>query len=534
MYLLTHSLSPVLVLVAVMDPKVLKTKISHTHSLILSQPPSLTLKLSASFELVSFLRSAISCSRLTAHCDSQASPCFTAALVFIGYSASLSYYCFTYTHLPSHSLKIRPIAIHACTLCFTFNTDALIRRCELISALKDLEQAHIIGRAQSHQLQQTKKELAAQSQQIIQLQKEISILRQPPKVALGHQSSTTTTTRSDGTKLVTKTILPYVTVNGVRAADRAALVNENGNLQSAGVGGSTINPVTRSVVSRGVKKQVEVIQAAHAEQLNQLLALQRQHTNAGEHDSAKELHDKMGAAKAELQKKVQALHSSCEYASHPKLVAFHKEMDEHTATHIEYTAAGQHDLAAKLHAEMDSLKLQAEKEIEVLEASKPSVWAHSTNPKIKALKKQLAEQEAELDVYVVARDFGKAAELQEKIKAVEASIEKEMTASAAALEAAKPTRIRQLFLQSPPPQFTVGKEFDRSGNLQSVKVNGEEIVSGMSLCLSSESESSPVVSDKQQLCLSSESESSPVVSAKQQLCLSSNRDSSPATASDRW
>ena len=36
MYLLTHSLSPVLVLVAVMDPKVLKTKISHTHSLILS------------------------------------------------------------------------------------------------------------------------------------------------------------------------------------------------------------------------------------------------------------------------------------------------------------------------------------------------------------------------------------------------------------------------------------------------------------------------------------------------------------------
>ena len=34
MYLLTHSVSPVLVLVAVMDPKVLKTKISHTHSLI--------------------------------------------------------------------------------------------------------------------------------------------------------------------------------------------------------------------------------------------------------------------------------------------------------------------------------------------------------------------------------------------------------------------------------------------------------------------------------------------------------------------
>ena len=36
MYLLTHSLSPILVLVAVMDPKELKTKISHTHSLILS------------------------------------------------------------------------------------------------------------------------------------------------------------------------------------------------------------------------------------------------------------------------------------------------------------------------------------------------------------------------------------------------------------------------------------------------------------------------------------------------------------------
>ena len=32
----SHSLSSVLVLVAVMDPKVLKTKISHTHSLILS------------------------------------------------------------------------------------------------------------------------------------------------------------------------------------------------------------------------------------------------------------------------------------------------------------------------------------------------------------------------------------------------------------------------------------------------------------------------------------------------------------------
>ena len=41
MYLLTHSLSPVLVLVAVMDPKVLKTKISHTHSLILSHSASL-------------------------------------------------------------------------------------------------------------------------------------------------------------------------------------------------------------------------------------------------------------------------------------------------------------------------------------------------------------------------------------------------------------------------------------------------------------------------------------------------------------
>jgi hypothetical protein len=189
-------------------------------------------------------------------------------------------------------------------------------------------------------------------------------------------------------------------------------------------------------------------------------------------------------------------------------------MDEHTATHEEYTAAGQHDLAAKLHAEMDSLKVRAEKKMEALEAAKPSVWAHSTNPKIKALKKQLAEQDAELNVHVVARDFGKAAELQEKIKAVEASIQKEMMA--AALEAAKPTRIRQLFLQSPTPQFTVGKEFDRSGNLQSVKVNGEEIVSGLLLCLSSESESSPVVS------------------AKQQLCLSSNRDSSPATASDRW
>ena len=31
MYLLTHSLSLVLVPVAVMNPKVLKTKISHTH-----------------------------------------------------------------------------------------------------------------------------------------------------------------------------------------------------------------------------------------------------------------------------------------------------------------------------------------------------------------------------------------------------------------------------------------------------------------------------------------------------------------------
>ena len=42
MYLLTHSLSPVLVLVAVMDPKVLKTKISHTHSLIRSLILTLT------------------------------------------------------------------------------------------------------------------------------------------------------------------------------------------------------------------------------------------------------------------------------------------------------------------------------------------------------------------------------------------------------------------------------------------------------------------------------------------------------------
>ena len=42
MYLLTHSLSPVLVLVAVMDPKVLKTKISHTHSLILSRSLNLS------------------------------------------------------------------------------------------------------------------------------------------------------------------------------------------------------------------------------------------------------------------------------------------------------------------------------------------------------------------------------------------------------------------------------------------------------------------------------------------------------------
>ena len=35
MYLLTHSLSPVLVVL--IQPKELKTKISHTHSLILSQ-----------------------------------------------------------------------------------------------------------------------------------------------------------------------------------------------------------------------------------------------------------------------------------------------------------------------------------------------------------------------------------------------------------------------------------------------------------------------------------------------------------------
>ena len=40
MYLLTHSLSPVLVPVAVMNIKVLKTKISHTHSLILSLLPA--------------------------------------------------------------------------------------------------------------------------------------------------------------------------------------------------------------------------------------------------------------------------------------------------------------------------------------------------------------------------------------------------------------------------------------------------------------------------------------------------------------
>ena len=36
MYLLTHSLSPVLVLVAVMKPKELKTKISHANPLTLS------------------------------------------------------------------------------------------------------------------------------------------------------------------------------------------------------------------------------------------------------------------------------------------------------------------------------------------------------------------------------------------------------------------------------------------------------------------------------------------------------------------
>jgi len=295
-------------------------------------------------------------------------------------------------------------------------------RCELISALKDLEQAHIIGRAQSHQLQQLVAADTAARRKIIQLQKEISILRQPPKVALGHQSSTTTKNRKDGTKLVTQTIVPYVTVNGVRVADSAALLNE-------------------------------------------------------------------------------------------------------------------------------SLKLQAEKEMEALEA----VWAHSANPKIKTLKKQLAEQEAEQNVHVLAKDFGKAAELEEKNKAVEASIQKEMMASAAALEAAKLTTnpqnnsspIRQLFLQSAPPQFTVEKEFDRSRNLQSMKVDGEEIVSGLSLCLSSESEWSPAcvsvkqqfpacVAVKQQLCLSSESEWRPAcVSVKQQLCLSSNRDPSPATASER-
>ena len=51
MYLLTHSLSPVLVPVAVMDPKVLKTKISHTHSLILSHS-GLTLLRVANFALL--------------------------------------------------------------------------------------------------------------------------------------------------------------------------------------------------------------------------------------------------------------------------------------------------------------------------------------------------------------------------------------------------------------------------------------------------------------------------------------------------
>ena len=114
--------------------------------------------------------------------------------------------------------------------------EALICRCELISALKDLEHAHIIGRAQSHQLQQTKKELAAQSKQLNHLQKEILILRQQPKVTLGQSSSTTTQNRSAGSKLETKTIVPYVTVNGVRVVDGAALVNDNGNLQSGGAG----------------------------------------------------------------------------------------------------------------------------------------------------------------------------------------------------------------------------------------------------------------------------------------------------------
>ena len=129
--------------------------------------------------------------------------------------------------------------------------EALICRCELISALKDLEHAHIIGRAQSHQLQQTKQELAAQSKQLNLLQKENSMLKQRPKVTLGQSSSMTTTNRSDGTKLETKTIVPYVTVNGVRVVDGAALVNKNGNLQSAGVGRSTTRSTTHRRAASG-------------------------------------------------------------------------------------------------------------------------------------------------------------------------------------------------------------------------------------------------------------------------------------------
>ena len=60
MYLLTHSLSPVLVPVAVMNPKVLKTKISHTHSLILTLLLSMILSHSASQTSVCLLQCAAS------------------------------------------------------------------------------------------------------------------------------------------------------------------------------------------------------------------------------------------------------------------------------------------------------------------------------------------------------------------------------------------------------------------------------------------------------------------------------------------
>ena len=118
-------------------------------------------------------------------------------------------------------------------------------------------------------------------------------------------------------------------------------------------------PVTR-VVSTTVKRRVQEAHIAHEDHIESLQYIKQKHTEAGDHHKAKQVNQKLQAAKSKIHEEVEALHNSCEFAKHPNIEAIHKAMEE-------------------LQEKIDALAALAEKEIEILESAGASEGAQQVS-----------------------------------------------------------------------------------------------------------------------------------------------------------